>query len=127
MGMKTFWILFLIIFFWVPFSVAEEQIVNEKSQTFEIQPSERQEDTVLKTEIQSVIEDSKTNENELSSKQNISSEIELQIEDRYSYNESEDVDNFKYIKTKYDFNMGESQMSVGIKGVSIKFPVSKSK
>ena len=45
------------------------------------------------------------------------------ISEKYSYNEKEETDkSLKYLKTKYDINMGkESQMSVGIKGFSFKF------
>ena len=45
------------------------------------------------------------------------------IDEKYSYNEPENTNTTpKYLKTKYDFNMGEdSQMSVGLKGFSFKF------
>lgn len=49
-------------------------------------------------------------------------EIELSRE-KYSYNESEDGDTSKnYIKTKYDFNVGESEMTLDFKSFTIKFP-----
>lgn len=54
----------------------------------------------------------------------IQDEIELR-QGKYYYNEPEDDNSKGYIKSKYDFNIGESEMSVGLKGFSIKFPVSK--
>ena len=44
-------------------------------------------------------------------------------QEKYSYNESEDdVQSASIIKSKYDFNVKDSQMSVGIKGISVQIP-----
>lgn len=43
--------------------------------------------------------------------------------EKYSYNEPEKEKTL--IKSKYDIEIGESQLSVGIKGFSLKFPVFK--
>ena len=47
------------------------------------------------------------------------------VDEKYSYNEEVQSNTKATIKTKYDFNMGDSQMSLGIKGVSFSFPVSR--
>ena len=45
------------------------------------------------------------------------------INEKYSYNEKEEINIMpKYLKPKYDINMGKkSKMSVGLKGISFKF------
>ena len=45
------------------------------------------------------------------------------IDDKYSYNDSEDIDlTSKYLKTNYDFKVKKTKMTVGLKGFSFHFP-----
>ena len=71
-----------------------------------------------------------TKNNELINKQFFNNNTYVQnydpyedINEKYSYNEKEEINIMpKYLKPKYDINMGkESQMSVGLKGISFKF------
>ena len=49
-------------------------------------------------------------------------EVQPLIQEKYSYNESEDDTSRDYLKTNFDFNVKRAKMTVGIKSFSFHIP-----